>query len=694
MALCSLERLQVLRQEAEKILERAEENPPAVGDGYFVVYDSEWATENGVGRTGRMTLKEGEVAYHAAHSTYDMKQYYKYDPVSYVDWVEDWQQGGSRDFPVARAVAGSELPQPVNPRKSYTLADYEQALFRSLSDTVITLVNPSFGTMRDLLGASGGYVTMTAGADQQWVRDIFDFVSKSGDRLKMLPNCTVRGVAYLGSNSPLWYPETPYLRLMLSPACHPGKAFEAFTVEYLPGAVVTQYRKGDRPVTNMLFKDTKEVVYNAPSVDNWLGCSAQAFFMMSNQEWKMSQVEDHRLFQEPWFVEAGGTWEMIGEKEWRVKEKDVMIDGSWLKERVVTDVRGSGTYLSRRSRNRPPEGYRWSDYLPLGDYWVTYATNAPRRNQGTRVVEVRNDTQKQVQRVVCMDQCRVVTGLSKFVSHPDELMAVRMKTGQIVQSDVVLRGEEMLPFAWQSAEGMLFDPALSTQEAAVFIPRVGVLRVGSVCPTGEIIPMMLHVDRGVRYVDVSEIVAPFYFAFPVVKSIDRVVPMYVFNASPGRAYFHHQVKDPLVADQVSVDNFDMRMRQMFTGVRVYARADVGVTIDRIMREIGGTFNAVSKKVLSQSDYYLWRRRSGVMNSEFVLLENIGVIHGGKLSEQEYCIDGMVWSEIIPKLVRNGKGSSRYDVRSLVQFLERNMFLVDVDEQADVRWLKVKRPRSS
>jgi len=87
---------------------------------------------------------------------------------------------------------------------------------------------------------------LTSEADEEWSRDICDFVQQSKGKLQMLRKYEVRGRAYLGSSVPVWYPDGEWFHLILSPFIPMSTQFKSYDVQMTEAGFLVRYEKKKR----------------------------------------------------------------------------------------------------------------------------------------------------------------------------------------------------------------------------------------------------------------------------------------------------------------------------------------------------------------------------------------------------------------------------------------------------------------
>jgi len=317
-----------LLAEARELLEEMETSPPSVGDAEVVMFTEEFAEENDIGAFGRMTVKAGETSFFAAPRILDRRVYFEMDDHNFLDWAKKWSRGDRADVPLDKMMKGPEQPKMVRERTGNLFYGYErQLLLRLLHYDEVTLFNPSCKTMSTLLsalmsfGIRTGYVRLTASLSHDWTKEVLDFIAHSDGRLELLDD-GCRGIGYLGTNSPLVYPDR-WFRLIPSPFLDPNWQYSSYSLSYGEDRVLMSYERKKGYVShNSLMRDPHKNVYNPETVDHYLEMgkrSQQMFFLETTENVVTKTLDDRKVFHTPWFVDAEGEWISLNGWQWKVR---------------------------------------------------------------------------------------------------------------------------------------------------------------------------------------------------------------------------------------------------------------------------------------------------------------------------------------------------------------------------------------
>jgi len=313
-----------LLAEAEELIRGLPERDPAIGDALFVHYAPEFCTRHEIGRYGRMTIKDGETRFHAAPLAIDRTSKYEFVSCDVMDYVKAWDGGQRYHNPVEKLLKGAPIPKLKDeffePVVNYQM--YEESLFTTLLEWgPFTLVNPSFKTMATLVrllkkkSVDESFVMLTTTLDHDWVAEVRDFCKNSNPEgrpyLKILRPYEVKGTAYLGTNSPAWFPATDWVRLILSPGIDPSGMFRNYSVSYKPEGVYARYeKKRGYEVSSYLSRDTGNQVWNPETVDATLNIpkSPGLYFLETTMNLIAKPKDNRKLYHSPWMLNMQGTW--------------------------------------------------------------------------------------------------------------------------------------------------------------------------------------------------------------------------------------------------------------------------------------------------------------------------------------------------------------------------------------------------
>jgi len=244
-------------------------------------------------------------------------------------------------------------------------------------------VNPSFGAMGDLKVISGGVfltgeVRGQRHSDQtrQWISEVEDFIRKATDRIWRTD--TPDGVCFLGSHSPEQYLGERWFYILPNP--YVEQSWTQFTVKEDDLGISMEYTKKDRVVQSRLLNNLPQYVYSPASLKKI--CGTNEFMLISNFPFPgVEDVEPTYHTHRPWFLDDYPPMTKCSVEgyllDWRVKNNKVY------------DVRGPGTYLSRRARIRLPPGYSWVLPQHSGPFAYSRFTITPQPNANVRIENFR-----------------------------------------------------------------------------------------------------------------------------------------------------------------------------------------------------------------------------------------------------------------------------------------------------------------
>jgi hypothetical protein len=630
--LASEEKINQLEDELKQLLDNISKEEVAVGDAMMVEYDREWAEEHGVGRFGRMTLKNGEKKFHAAPRHMIRENHMSHTRRNFIDYMQSWCDGTSHRPPVDKFLEPVILPEKKKEFKNCTIA-YESEIFQRLRiANHITLVNPSMSTLVALKTTGGGSVTLTSGVNEKWSASIHDFVNKSGGLLKMLPKKTVHGIAYLGTNEPLWYPDTGWLRCVINPFVDQTSYFQSIRVDMLPTQIhLTIRKKPEYDVYSILDRDRKVIRYNPESVDAWLAQKRKLLWIESRNPLPIVDIQDRKISHAPWFVAYGGEWQWHENRQW-------LIQGT-----KVFDVRETGTYISRRHIT-PPQGYEWTDFQPVSTHVVTYGCVTPFELNGVNVHQEGKST------IVSFDDTLVSKDLIKRYSK--EGAYITDGPGRILNSDEGLRmadhpSDNTLSYAYVDGDGRYFSEKSHSTDGILI--KLGGEKYLTPFVAGEV--RKLHCFRTpsfTRIVLPPDLAEGHFLAFSGNQSmIDHLEMCTMFTTR------YHTVEsivearaDPEYGGFSAQDQTMEKVLDSMKAHEIRRPGDSGLTAAKVAllfgKNPGATYHMLKKMV----GVWLWKEGT-VSQSQFVHEESVLILFQGGPQAGHY--DGMEWRNILHKL---------------------------------------------
>lgn len=694
-SVCSDETLNRLQKEARELFNSMSEEPPSVGDAIFVEYDHAFCEKHKIGRFGRKTVKDGEILFHAGPKQVVHPSVYVMDDHNFLDYIRQWRDGGYCPVPVDKLLQGPKLPELIEPKRpKMNSLSYEQGLFKwiaSYYQKPITLVNPSFSTMTALKSSIGGYVTLTATGDHAWERDIFDFVSNSRGKLQLLSNRTVRGIAYLGTDVPQWYPEQEWFRLTLSPFVVLNKEFKNFKVDFAQDGVMTRYeKKKGYVVSSVLERDCPEYVTNPVTVDTIVGRKDQWYFCQSSFPLGVDHLDDVKVSHAPWFVNFPKLL------EW--EKCRAMGQEAYVKHQggIVYDIKGEGTWLSRRARIIPPEGMKWVDLLSKGTHWITYSSVRPHKVYG---VSVEKDHDYDV---TLFDDAVLVRSLKRvdvknlvLVEKPIEgLECVKWNcdSGLYEICDDVT--EDRVPFdlrikdVVQAETGKVFKCKELRENGVCFLPGGQSYTIPGM-GRGQVRPLQTIHTRVADYV-----VLPSYpgnkFLFPRAGDIEMMCST-ISLFSPEWVSMAQQVNGlETDAPLVSTDEVSQRILAAVTSKEIIGEDSIALSVPVISDRTSYSVSFLYRFLAVTPGYVVWKIEGGEIQftHESVMRVKLEGLPNSRTA------DGKTWVEILRgngalketfKLLNRG-------LRPLVRFLHWNYCMVNQVDRGSFVELIIRRPK--
>jgi len=625
-------RINVLEDELRQLLDNIADDEVAVGDAMMVEYDREWTEQHGIGRFGRMTLKNGEKKFHAAPKNMIRESHMNFTERNFIDYFSSWKDGTSHRPPVDRLLDPIILPEKKEEYKNCTIS-YEAEMFQHLRvANTITLVNPSMSTLVALKTSGGGQVTLTSGVTEKWSASIHDFVNKSGGLLKMLPQKTVHGIAYLGSNEPLWFPDTGWLRAVINPFVDQTSYFQSVRVDMLEDEVhLTIRKKPNYDVYSILARDRDCVRYNPESVDGWLAQKKKLFWIESKNPLPILEKEERKIHHSPWFIDYGGVWQEIDGRVWMTHEG------------IVSDVRVPGTYSSRR-RIPPPTGYNWVEYEKAGTHIVTYGCVHPFQMNGITTHILGKA------KLISFDEVYLTSGVVKRKSVPGAY--ITDGPGEILNSDEGLRmathdSKEALSFAYVDREGRFYS-GLSHTDDGILIKLGGEKYLTPFVP-GEV--RKLNVFRTPNFTRIEipdKLESGQYLLFPSNKAMIDHLDLCSMFTSRYRTIesIVESRADPEYGGFSAQDQTLHKFNEYLKKVKIEKFGDRGTTSSQMSLVLGK--NPTSSYYFMQKMPSVWLWKDGkVTTAQFAIEESILIKFLGNHVRDRY--DGQNWCTILEKL---------------------------------------------
>lgn len=681
--LTTMKVLNRLEEEAKQLLQNVSEGEPSVGDAIFVEYETEFARKNKIGRFGRLTIKDGFREYHAGPAVIDRQERVEFQPRDFMAYAKSWVAGTSRLPPVDELVKDPPVPTLKSLWKS-SIITYETELFHHLrASTEITLVNPAMSTMVALKVAGGGFVSLTSRVDEKWSYDIHDFVKKSEGKLKMLPPAITEGIAYLGTNLPLWYPPKHWIRTIINPFTDQSSYFQSIRVDLEDTKVKTVIRK--KPgyeVHSILYRDAVGVIYNPETIDQLLKQKKRLLWLESDRHLHIPEVEENKFLHPPWFINYEGEWKELEGRQWLVKND------------VVYDVESFGTYASKRSI-LPPSGHSWIRYSTMGTHMVQYNSLEPFEHYGLRVATL--PVKKGNVKVALFDDLSVSSEpILKRKSGND--LVYNLTQGDLLQSEEnIYRSHEQsstaLPYVYVDEHSYHYTEALKSDDGVLVSLGGEKYRIPFV--PGEISKVTIFGNNRKIFQFPRNLPPGQYFAFPSSASISKNLHLLSLFTSKVRTIesFVEQRTDPEYGGLSTENNSqaiieDILMKNTVTSIQDYA-----TLAPVVARKVGFS--------ISKSYHYLrrmarvWVLRDGNMSTmSFVHEKSLSIYFPG--TPQLGRFDGKSWAEALDLISPTYNDTTRLafslavNIQQFKSFLQLNLCSTRVSYEGTLQILIVRR----
>jgi len=386
-----------LEKECDDLLASMRETPPAVGESKCVPLDLQFAKEEKISSWARMDRKEGKVTYFAGTLELDRTPLFSYDTRNFFDFADAFASKEREPvLDMKRIQASVETPVPIAaPATTSDFRTVEAELLKQLGALgEVTIVNPSFGAMSRLKRSGGGKVMLDPHVKpfSSDFTDLHDFVKNSKGTLKVVAEPTE--ISYLGFGDPKWRPDSRWVSLVQDPYSAEEHGDLSSVSEHDWGVELRLSFDGRQKVHSILDEE-RVFLYNPWTLGKfldvwdcsfWLKASFPLIPIASHVEMStiphtpqyLSSFPDISVvtYTEKTFGETGEYYKSVSVK---MREKD----------KVVYDVQGGGTYLSRRARAKLPEGYVWAPFVKSGKVIVSRYSNHPTLSNGFQEIVVR-----------------------------------------------------------------------------------------------------------------------------------------------------------------------------------------------------------------------------------------------------------------------------------------------------------------
>jgi hypothetical protein len=354
----------IRRLESEKtaILDKLRETEISVGDSQAIIYDDDFAEQNEISVYGRMHYDNGSFRFHATPREFGKESKFNFSDRNLMAWVDSYVDGGPVDVDFKRFTELPEQPKLKNRNAQFSDHDRsEYALMKTLEDMhrPITMVNPSFTSLWHVLKYGGGYVWAEGVDTDPWIKELQVFCHEH-KKLKFVRKIPEGSVCYLGSHTPSYIPDADWVYLLPNPYSN-SLPYETYFLEEGKTGVSFHYRTKREKIS--YFDDTMDCyVYNPTSVGTE---TSDPYFVVSSIPLGYVTRNMVVLAHTPWFLDDYP--DFVQEGEWEVSRKG----------NIVYDVKGEGTYLSRRCRIPLDDGDSWAPLGRSGEWAVTRMCDEP-----------------------------------------------------------------------------------------------------------------------------------------------------------------------------------------------------------------------------------------------------------------------------------------------------------------------------
>lgn len=622
-----------LRAEMDQLLEQVRVQGASVGSAELVVFDQQFARENEIGEFGRMTIHDGKRLYHAGQKMNDQGPSYECVLGKVLHYGARYQRGDSMDLNLNSIVARDEWPRKLGKDKSHGLYSIEERLFVMMRSKEITAINPSFKTLASLHRAFIGamaYVYVTSYEDDHYRLRVRDFCNKAGN-LEMVT--APKGVSYLGSGNPNFYPDGLWFRLIPSPYLVPGVEMSQFLVKWSGLGYTCSYeRKKGYFIHTHLNSESPHFILNPETVDALCedpGRPKHMAFVESSFGIEFAERDDRRIYQKPWFLSPKGTWE-------EYKGLKILVDRC-----LVYDVQGTGTYMSRRHRIQLPDGLAWAPFQTAGTHWVTMSSLHPHRDYNVRVQEMGGRT------LVLFGDCEAIEAHRVVESCFFDYDATIAPT--IVRSQ---KYGHTLNEIWRDQKGLYYPEELRREDAVAWSYQTDGIPF---LHAAELQCLSRFVGHR-SFVNVSSLPKGLHFISPSREYMTTAIPQAVKYYSLN--YFGLQTFSTFaVVPEAEGDAMQSTLAGMFNNIhKQFAQRNVVGVYENAKTAtlVGDTLGIPARNVtmvcMRSRQLKIWKPLiSG--QSQWVHIDSLQVRFAGKKQQRQFQVDGLLWKEVLSEVDR-------------------------------------------
>jgi hypothetical protein len=349
------------RRQITNLKEHMMENGFSAGASQPIVYTDKECSDFEIARFGRLELREGEYTFKAGPEKQDNPALFKFPRTADMSLSSDF---GKPDYVFDRHFFSKELADPVPikvERITPKLYELEASLFEWVSQKyqTVCLLNPSFITLKAARDVDFS-IWLT---DMSYEAEINSQLKELRIRTAILDKEPKDVMVYAGSHDPAAKPKN-FFRLQVNPYSSWADTQHVAFHETEKGVEMV-YQKKTRMVSDAIIDDDKLYRYSPPTVEANFG-GQQCFWLISTEPLGLpKELDDDKLPHKPRMLAEGGDYE---------QENGLKVSRD--RNGKIVDVKGEGTYFSRRARYSALG--EWSPYVSVGPVLVTRYTHKVR----------------------------------------------------------------------------------------------------------------------------------------------------------------------------------------------------------------------------------------------------------------------------------------------------------------------------
>jgi hypothetical protein len=373
---------------------------PATGDSEAVLLSESFVKAEKTASWARLEIGQEGVSYFVGTREIDRKPVFELGRKDMFSFADSYAYNRpvilnlkelTRELPLPKIVEGVE-----EEHYEGDISSVERKLFPMLRQIgTLVMVDPSFSSLSRSAKERETYVffSPTCSLSENRKARVRDFMARSNGRVIELFDEIPLGVYYMGTSRIVWKPSNgKWISMIPNPYDLPPTSL-GYSLEEVSTGVKMVFCQQEKKQGSVNFErkwvaflpDSVKTgfLYNPKTVAKWLEIEDSVYFMGSG--YPLITMTDHvetiDCPHTPWYVDEFPDWTFLGPMVCRVKYN------------VVYDVKGPGTYLTRRSKTELPKGYVWADLQKThGVAFVTRFTNELQQCVDVQSVQLMGDS--------------------------------------------------------------------------------------------------------------------------------------------------------------------------------------------------------------------------------------------------------------------------------------------------------------